>query len=262
MDIGEFGERCAALIRAAPGSLSVALLTSTGARWGHESQRVVPAASTIKIPVLLAALAGCAEGRLTLDDVVPLPVARVGGGGALSLLPSVTSLPLRELLALMVAVSDNDATNAVLDRVGPASVAGLLARVPTRHTVLERRMMDFAAAGRGRQNETSAADMVATLSALRRGLLLPPELTAEALAVLRGQQFREGIPAYLPETVTVASKTGELFGVRHDVALLERGGSWLAVAVLATGLARGDVDRGTAVLPTFAAIGELAAGML
>ena len=82
------------------------------------------------------------QGRLNLDERVALPPAeeRVGGGGALNLLPSVAALPLLELLRLMVALSDNDATNAVIEHAGllagsPAptgrTVETLLAAVPT-----------------------------------------------------------------------------------------------------------------------------------
>ncbi len=246
----------------APGHLSVAVTGSDGYSWGHDAERVVPSASTIKLPILVAALAAVESGDLALGTMVPVPDTRVGGSGPLSLLPSVTSLPLGELLALMVALSDNDATNAVVDLVGLPAVAALIASVPTRHTRLRRRMMDFEAAGRGLENETCAVDLVATMSALRQGRLVGPVGTRSALEILRGQQFREGLPAYLPADVEVASKTGELPGLRADVALLERGGRWVAVSVIATGLLDRDADRGTAVLPSFAALGEVAAGLL
>ena len=106
--------------------------------------------------------------------------------------------------------------------------------------------------------------------ALRQGRLLDPRHTDVALAVMRRQQFREGLPAYLPETWPVASKTGELHGVRSDMALIEpTPGRYAAVAVVATGLATDVVtgeasvsDRGTAVLPVFAEIGELVAALV
>ncbi len=245
-----------------PGRFGMALTTSDGEHWAHDAERVVPSASTIKVPILLAALAQVDVGRVRLDQQVHLPPERVGGSGPLSLLPSLTHLPLAEVLTLMIALSDNDATNAVIDLVGAASVGELLALVPTRHTRLQRRMMDFAAAARGLQNETCAADLVDVLVALRTGRLLPVELTATALDIMRTQQFTEGLPAYLRDDIGVASKTGEIEGLRADLALLERGERWVAVAVLATDLAADGVDRGTAVLPTFARLGELAAQLL
>lgn len=253
------------VVAAAPGRLSAAIVTDDGWTWRHDADRAVLSASTIKVPILLATLRLVEHGSLDLNQTVRVPELRVGGSGPLLLLPSVTAVPLGELLALMIALSDNDATNAVLDLVGFGAVGNLLASVPTRHTVLARRMMDTAAAARGEHNLTSAADLVAIMVALRGGRLLDEEGTALALEILRTQQFREGLPGYLPESVTVASKTGELTGVRGDVALLETDGRWVAVAVLADGLDEGmaaGADRGTAVLPAFAELGELAAGLI
>ena len=188
----------------------------------------------------------------------------------MSLLPSVTRLPLVEMLRLMIALSDNDATNAIIDHVGlltSPALPTLLASVPTRHTALRRRLMDFAAVERGLQNETCAADLVAVMVALRRGRLLGDAMTGAAFEVLRAQQDHTGLPGYLAgylgEDVLVASKTGEIVGVRADVAVLERGARWVAVAALADGLVDDTgVDRGSSVIPVFAAIGELAAELL
>ena len=271
MDRSPVARELGDLLRRCPYDLCVAVRDSDGWAWVHDAERVVPSASTIKVPLLVAALREVGQGRLDLSAPVALPAAseRVGGAGPLQLLPSVRALPLCEVLSLMIALSDNDATNAVLDVLGFEAVEDTLARVPTRHTVLQRRMMDVAAAAAGRQNLTCASDLVAVLVALREGRLLGPELTAEAIRILRTQQFREGLPAYLPPEVLVASKTGDLTGLRAELALLERDQRWVAVAVVAEGLtdaveegATANVDRGTAVLPTFAELGQVCAALL
>lgn len=246
------------LVAQAPGRVSVAVRARDGYRFDHDSARVVPAASTIKVPILLAYLAA----GLPWDLPVALPATRVGGCGPLSLVPSVTSLPAGEALRLMIALSDNDATNALLGLVGVGEVSRLLARAGTRHTVLRRRMMDPAAVAAGHENETSAADLAELLAALRAGVLLPQRETAMALAVMREQQFDEGLPAYLPEGLHCASKTGSLPGVRHDIAVIECGEAWVSVACLATELMDGTVDRGTAIYGTYAAIGEAVAALV
>ncbi len=260
------------LVAAAPGRLGVSVRLSDGGRVDVDAERVVPAASTIKVPVLVAALAACQDGRLSLDAPVtlPRPAERVGGSGPVELLPSVGALPLVEVLTLMVCLSDNDATNAVIDLVGRRAVAAVLALVPTSHTHLRRRLMDLRAAAEGVENTTTARDLSDVLVALREGRLLDPAHTQLALAVMRRQQLREGLPAYLPDGVPVASKTGSLHGVRSDMALIEPApGRYAAVAVVATGLVGGDAvaglpgtDRGTAVLPFFAEIGELVGDLL
>ena len=258
MDPTAVTARLADLVAAAPGRLSVAVRARDGYRFDHDSARVVPAASTIKVPVLLAYLAS----GMPWDLPVALPAARVGGCGPLALLPSVTSLPAGEALRLMIALSDNDATNAVLGLVGVGEVARLLGRAGTRHTVLRRRMMDQVAAAAGHENETCAADLAELLAAVRAGSILPQREAAMALAVLREQQFDEGLPAYLPEGLRCASKTGSLPGVRHDIAVIESGDAWVAVAALATDLMDGPVDRGTSIYPTYAAIGETVAALV
>lgn len=263
----EVRARLEALVTGAPGRLRLAVRLDDGRRLDVDAGHVVPSASTIKVPVLVAALRACQEGRLDLEAplALPAPDERVGGSGPVELLPSVSALPLGEVLLLMICLSDNDATNAVIDAVGTDAVAASLALVPTRDTVLQRRLMDFAAAERGLQNLTTAADLADLLVALHTGRLLDAAHTEVARGILRRQQFREGLPGYLPETLPVASKTGSIFGVRADMALVESpdvGGRWATVAVVATGLGEGEVDRGTAVLPVFAAIGEAVAGLL
>ncbi len=255
--------RLARLTAAAPGRLSVCVRSDRGFRWGHDQERVVPAASTVKVAVLVALL----RSGLPPDRPLPLPTTRVGGAGALASMPSVRELPARELARLMIVLSDNDATNALiaaLDLLGTGrdALARVLAEAGTRHTVLERAMLDCAAVAQGRDNRTTAADLVALLVALRAGRLLDPAGTAAAVEVLRGQQSRDGLPAFLPPQVLVGAKSGMLPGLRHDLALLERADRWVAVAVTATDLADGPVDRGTDVLATFARIGAEAARLL
>jgi beta-lactamase class A len=272
---GSLEARLTTVARSSPGRLGVAVRDDRGWSWSVDAERVSRSASTIKVPILLAALRLVGEGRLDLTDRIPIAAFedRVGGCGPLSLLPSVTSLPLLEALRLMVALSDNDATNAVLAHAGllaTGEVGQLLADVPTRATRLQRPMMDPASVAAGLENETCPQDLADVVVALRQGRLLGPELTALAVGILREQQFVAGLPAFLPADAVSASKTGDLPGLRADMALVERGERWVVVAVVADELA-GDRaaagtpearDRGTDVLPIFARIGELAAERL
>ncbi|NMM24358.1 MAG: serine hydrolase [Phycicoccus sp.] len=246
-----------ALVAAAPGELSVVVIGAGGLVVDVAGGRVVPAASTIKVPIMITALEQVALGGLTLDQPVPIAPDRVGGSGALSLLPSVTELPLVETLRLMIALSDNDATNAVIALVGLGSVGQTCRRLRLAQTHLRRALMDFAASDAGIDNVTCALDLAQVMARLRAGEALPEAETAVALDLLAEQQFLDGLPALLPEGVTHANKTGELSGVRHDMALFEHDGRWAAVAVTATGLMGpgAGVDRGSTVLPTFANIG-------
>ena len=246
-----------ALVAAAPGELSVVVVGADGLVVDVDGGRVVPAASTIKVPILITALERVAEGRSRLLEIVPIGPDRVGGSGALSLLPSVTELPLIETLRLMIALSDNDATNAVIALVGLEAVGETCRRVGLADTHLRRALMDFAASDAGIDNVTCARDLAQLMAGLRSGEVLPEAETVLALDLLAEQQFLDGLPALLPEVMWHANKTGELPGVRHDMALVEYEGRWAGVSVTATGLLgpTGGVDRGSTVLPTFASIG-------
>ena len=268
---GTLEERLTAVAESSPGQLGVAARDDRGWSWSFDAVRVSRSASTIMVPILVTVLRLVEPGRLDLGDHVAIATFedRVGGCGPLSLLPSVTSLPLVEALRLMIALSDNDATNAVLDHAAllqSGEVVRLLAEVPTRHTRLQRPMMDPASVAAGLENETCPQDLVDLLVALRTGRLLGPDLTRLAIGILRAQQFVAGLPAALPAGVVAASKTGELPGLRADLALMERDERWVAVAVVADRLADaedlGGPDHGTAVLPLFATIGGLAAERL
>ena len=254
----ELTDRLAAIVSAAPGDVSVAVRGWDGFRWDHDSTRVVPAASTVKVPILLAYL----ESGMPWDLPITLPERRVGGCGPLSLLPSVRTLPAGELLRLMIALSDNDATNAILGVVGYGGVSRLLTKARARHTEVRRPMMDPAAVAAGRDNVTTAANLAEILASLRAGVLVDHRSAAMALAVMREQQFRDGLAAYLPEDVHCASKTGMLAGIRHDIAIIERDQRWVVVTALGTRLMQEGIDRGTAILPSYAALGEAVTALL
>lgn len=248
------------LAAGAPGQLSVVVVGAGGLVLDVDGWRVVPAASTIKVPILVTALERVAEGTLRLQDLVHIGPDRVGGSGALSLVPSVTELPLIEAMRLMIALSDNDATNSVVALVGLDAVNRTCLRLRLAHTQVRRALMNHAARDAGLDNVTCARDLAQVMAGLRLGEALPQAQTRVALDLLAEQQLLDGLPALLPERVWHANKTGELSGVRHDMALVEHGGRWAGVAVTATGLmgrddVDGGVDRGSTVLSTFASIG-------
>jgi len=247
-----------ALVAAAPGEVTVAVVGADGQIVDVDGGRVVPAASMIKVPILITALERVAEGGVRLAEPIPIGPDRVGGSGALSLLPSVTELPLIEMLRLMIALSDNDATNAVIGLTGLEAVDQTCRRLGLAQTHLRRMLMDFASSDAGIDNVTCARDLAQVMAGLRGREALPEAETVVALDLLAEQQSLDGLPALLPEGVWHANKTGELSGARHDMALVEHAGRWAAVAVTATGLMGpgGGVDRGSTVLPTFANIGN------
>lgn len=242
----------------APGTVHLAAWTSEDAAEDRvllRARQPVPAASTIKVPILAAALREVAAGRIALDQRITVPAQRVGGSGVLQAIPGVQELTVADLLTLMIIVSDNAATNIVIDLLGMDAVNSFCEELGLTATVLRRVMMDLDARSRGRENTTSALDQANLLAALGWGDVLDDELRAYALRSLRQQQFNEGLPALLPDEAVIAHKTGELAGVRHDVGILTGPrGQQAVVAVLVCGPATPNAAR--EALHLIAAIGE------
>lgn len=238
-------------------------------------QRVFPAASTIKVPLLVLALTWAQAGRLDLDGRVTLQAAdRVPGAGVLHELGPGLALSWRDVLTLMVIVSDNTATNLVIGRLGVEAVNGWLAAHGWTETRLIGRLQlppeqRNAAQRRGERNRTTAHEQTDLLGRLVRGELLDPAHTALALDILERQQLRDLIGPGLPRgedgapIYRLASKSGELDGVHHDVGVLYTPRP-LVVALLSEGGAdrrelpgNHDVSRlSRALWPLLAALGN------
>jgi beta-lactamase class A len=197
------------------------------------ADEAVTAASTIKVPILAAALDEVKAGRLDLAQPSAIPPQRTGGSGVLQALPYLHTLTLADLLTLMIIVSDNTATNVVIDLIGMERINQFCADAGLNGTVLRRKMMDAEAVRLGLENTTTAHDQARLLDAIAWRNLLPAPLRAFALQALERQQFNDGLPSLLPDEVIVAHKTGELPGVRHDVGVITgTNGRQAVVAVL------------------------------
>ncbi|MCI2417576.1 class A beta-lactamase-related serine hydrolase [Saccharopolyspora sp. K220] len=220
-----------------------------------DAERVLHAASTIKVLIMITALRAVHAGRVGLDTEVELPAERAGGFGVLRQLPSISRISLRDLITLMIVISDNAATNAVIEVVGFEAIRDCAADLGCTATRVVRRLMDVNAPGR---NETTALDQARVLDALARGVALPPDLTEHALDVLSRQQVRDRLPALLPDGVQCWNKTGELLGSRHDVGLIGTDRPRAVVAVLVDELTdeRSSTDhRGGPAIDRIAALG-------
>jgi beta-lactamase class A len=114
-----------------------------------------------------------------------------------------------------VAVSDNSATNVLIDRVGMDNVVRLTESLGLAHTQLRRKMMDLQAAAQGRENISTPREMMELLEQLYRGKLIGPPLLDDFFNVLATHKD-SWIPRELPADLKIANKPGELEGVRND----------------------------------------------
>ena len=179
-----------------------------------------------------------------LDSTARVPVAELTPGDPDGLVPGLdpaTELALADLDLLMLSVSDNDATNGIIDRLGMPAVNAVADRLGLRHTAVRRRMLDFGSAASGRDNTTCAADLARLMAALATPGELEQDVCERVLGGLGRSQHRDIIPRYLPPGATaVACKQGDLAEVRHDAALVERGERVTALAVMSSPAAAPD----------------------
>jgi beta-lactamase class A len=123
----------------------------------------------------------------------------------------------------MITVSGNLATNVVLDEVGTDEVAALLADAGcSARTTIVRGIEDYHARDAGFDNLITADDMARLMVALAEGRLAGPDATVACERSLRAQEYRNGIPAGLPDGLDIGNKTGWITGVNHDVARYAR----------------------------------------
>jgi beta-lactamase class A len=195
-------------------------LTSGEHYFLHEGE-IFAQASSIKITVLANLYLQAQQGKLKLTDLYTVqssdlvPDSDIMNG----LTPGVTRVTLRDLATMMVAVSDNSATNVLIDRVGMPNVNAMLDSLGLTHTRLRRKMMDLDAARRGRENISSPREMMTLLDAIYHGKLLNKESTEDFFKVLSTNK-QSFIPRDLPAGLKVANKPGELEAVRNDSGIV------------------------------------------
>lgn len=124
-------------------------------------------------------------------------------------------------VALMIGISDNTATNMIIDVLGLTHASERIRALGASHTWLERRLMDAAAVERGQRNETTADDQTLILDRLAGPELLPTPLRELGLAMLGRQHLNDRMPAALGPDVRCLHKTGEITGVRHDAVIMK-----------------------------------------
>jgi beta-lactamase class A len=182
----------------------------------HENE-VFAQASSIKIAVLAELYRQVEQGKLKLTDLYTVQASDLVADSDImgGLTPGLTRVTLRDLATMMVAVSDNSATNVLIDRLGMENVNALLDSQGLSHTRLHRKMMDLEAAKQGRENISTPYEMMSLLENIYRGRVLKQESTADFFKVLSTNKD-SWIPRDLPAGLKIANKPGALERVRND----------------------------------------------
>ena len=194
---------------------------TTGEQLLINEKEIYPQASSIKIHILSEVYRQAGEGKFKMTDTRTLtPSSKVAGSGVLALLgdKSVT-LSIRDYCVLMMHLSDNTATNLLIDLVGMKNVNESLIRNGAPNTKLQRIMMDYHAAKEGRENISTPVDVLLILEKLYRGTLVNKQSADDMLSIMKLEKsgwIKSGIDG----NVVVANKAGDVEGVKVDAAIV------------------------------------------
>jgi beta-lactamase class A len=194
---------------------------------------VFHAASTMKIPVMIELLAQAREGRLHLDEMLPVEneFASVVDGSPYRLDPADDTDPevyrkvgdrlsLRQLCEAMIAASSNLAANLLIRRLGVEPIRERVRRLGADGMQLHRGVEDGKAFRAGIVNTTTARALLVLLEKIAHGEAAGPGADGEMVAMLKRQKWNAGIPAGLPPGTPVAHKTGTITKIRHDAGIV------------------------------------------
>lgn len=209
------------------------------------ADEVFPAASLAKAPIAIELMRRVDLGQFDLNERVDTSAApRAGGGGVLDYLNAATQLTVGELCTLMLIVSDNTASNVLLDLVGMGEINESMSRLKLTSTSLARQFMDFEARRAHRDNLTSAADMLKLMEYIRGNALPGGRKLREMLAAQ--QSFSELAEGWLPSGATLAHKDGTLEDTVHDAGIISGPGGVGVYCVLTT--EQGDIPAARAAI--------------
>ncbi|MBE2223901.1 MAG: serine hydrolase [Anaerolineae bacterium] len=215
------------------GRLAVSALNlQTGETIRYHADDIFPTASVIKLPVLLTLMQQVADGQASLAEPLMLRRAdKIGGSGLLQHLTPGLVMPVRDWAYLMMSISDNLATNVLIDHVGLEAVQSWLVDHDFPNVHLHRKI-DFGALSKDIKDlgTATADDLTRMITAVFRRQLITPEACTEMLRMMDGVGS-DRIGRYLPfspfgtdepdaEKLHLAGKTGSLKGMRAQTAVV------------------------------------------
>lgn len=221
----------------APGIVGISIKDlSTGYSSGYNADASMPAASTIKIPVMVEVFRQMSVGNVTLTQTVGLMRSdKDDGSGDLCDARPGTRYSVKTLLWLMITDSDNTATNMLIRLVGRHRINVTMSELGLRRTRLGDDIR--TSSSRIRYSlRSSARDMVSLLESMARDQLVDPWSSREMLGILAGQQHNSLLPEPLPEGLAIAHKTGSLHDTLNDVGLVYLDAEPYVIAVMTTNL--------------------------
>jgi beta-lactamase class A len=221
--------RLAPLAKAHQGKVAIAVKhLSTGETYFLNADEPMPTASLIKFPVMIEVYQQVADGQIKFTDTVTLRSEdKVPGSGVLTNnFSDGVTFPLRDAMCLMISVSDNTATNLVLDKIGIGATAKRMEEWGYKNTKIHSKSFKRETSvflERSKQfglGSTSAREMVSLFEKLHQGKLVSESASKEMIDILKKCDDKEKFPRFLPEDVVVAHKSGSVSDARTDAGLL------------------------------------------
>jgi D-alanyl-D-alanine carboxypeptidase (penicillin-binding protein 5/6) len=234
-------EKLLPLIRSHQGQVAVAVKhLKTGVTFEYRATTTMPTASLIKFPIMIEAYRQAAAKKLNLEQMLTLKAeGQVPGSGILTthFSPGM-SLSLRDAIQLMIAFSDNTATNLVVDQIGLPATTATMKGMNCPSTRLNSKVFKPDSTIDPEQSKlfglgsTTASEMILLLEKLHKGELIDPDASDAMRRHLYACEDKEKFPADLPAGTRIAHKTGSLASVRTDAGLIETPGGTIALCVL------------------------------
>ncbi len=229
------------IIEAHKGKVAVAVKhLGGGESYRYHADQVMPTASLIKFPVMIEAYRQAADKKVDLDSFITLRKEdKVPGSGVLTYHFSDGSrFRLRDAVRLMIAFSDNTATNIVLDAIGIGATAATMEKMGYPNTKIHSKVFRRETSvfpERSKQyglGSTTPDEMIRLCEAVHHKRILSPAACDEILEHLRACEDRDKFPRLLPPEAKVAFKTGSLADTRTAAGIIECPGGPVAVCVM------------------------------
>ena len=197
----------------------------------------VLSASMIKLLILVELMKKISENKFSLSDSIMIAnFMKTGGDGVLKELNTGHHFTLKELATLMIIVSDNQATNILIDFLGMENINLLGKELGLKESFLGRKMMDTEARKNGYDNYTCADDISLLLKLIYQEKLINKEASQLMLDILLRQQQGERLQRYLPTDIKIAHKCGDLDNLENDGGIIWIGDRIYILVVLTSGM--------------------------
>ena len=190
----------------------------------YNEDKKMLAASVIKLTILVDCFNQIKKGTINKDEVfITKEEDKVPSCGALNYMKENLKVTLEDLYVLMIILSDNYATNMLIDKLGIDNINKTIKGIGLKNTVLNRKMFDDEKAALGLENYISVNDISYLLEKMYNKELIDEKSSEEMLSILKKQRLNGKIPFFIQSIrpkIDIAHKTGEDNNITHDVGIV------------------------------------------